>query len=358
MTRWLVRTTAEERAFEKKIILAQSDEYLATDVLEKVARDDGYRFKVNRLEEEVGACNGYLLDIGSNTAGECEYLETRGYTVIATDINEHALAISQKRCARYGPPAPHYVAGYLILGALGLLGANWALHRRRGRLFLPALWVVLAPALLVLPFSGQRRLIIGAPVALSLFAALGAVHGLALPFGRSRLVRWLCRRARYSRRGMRRLFLTAVLALVVPTNVLLVAGNSLKVLERSAPIYHTQHELEALDWLRAHSTPSDVVLCAYETGNYVPARARVRVVLGLGTETVHAERKRAEVRRFYDPAETDAWRRDLLARYAVTYVLVGPEERALGAYDPSRAPYLVPVYENGVYALYAVGGSE
>jgi SAM-dependent methyltransferase/uncharacterized protein YbaR (Trm112 family) len=110
MAPWFVRTTLEERAFEKRHILRLIDKYLATDVLEKVAKDDGYRVKVERLEKEVGLCGGYLLDIGSNTAGECEYMMTRGYSVIATDINEHALSISQKRCALFGRPAPYYIA--------------------------------------------------------------------------------------------------------------------------------------------------------------------------------------------------------------------------------------------------------
>jgi uncharacterized membrane protein len=139
--------------------------------------------------------------------------------------------------------------------------------------------------------------------------------------------------------------------------VLLVAGNSIEVLGRSPPIYHSHHELAALDWLRAHSTPADVVLCAYETGNYVPAQARVRVVLGLGTETIHAERKRTEVGRFFKASEADAWRQDLLARYAVSYVLVGPAERNLGRFDAAQASYLAQVYDNGVYALYTVRGS-
>jgi SAM-dependent methyltransferase/uncharacterized protein YbaR (Trm112 family) len=110
MKRWFVRTTREERAFEKKGILALTDKYLATDVIEKVSRDDGYRAKVDLLEHKVGKCDGYLLDIGSNTAGECEYMVSRGYTIIATDINEYALSISKKRCAQFSRKAPAYVA--------------------------------------------------------------------------------------------------------------------------------------------------------------------------------------------------------------------------------------------------------
>ena len=78
------------------------------------------------------------------------------------------------------------------------------------------------------------------------------------------------------------------------------------------------------------------------------------MVLGLGTETVGVERKRYEMRRFFDAAASDAWRQDLLARYGVAYVLVGPRERALGGFDPARAPYLYRAYEDRGYAIYRV----
>jgi hypothetical protein len=50
----------------------------------------------------------------------------------------------------------------------------------------------------------------------------------------------------------------------------------------------------------------------------------------------------------------------LLQRYGVSYVLVGPRERALGrgpglddrAGGMEGAPYLVKVYEKGTYAVY------
>ena len=47
-----------------------------------------------------------------------------------------------------------------------------------------------------------------------------------------------------------------------------------------------------------------------------------------------------------------ARRRLLLARHRVTYVLAGPWERALGAYDPTRAPYLRMVLHTGRWRLF------
>jgi len=82
---------------------------LSTDVLQKIATDDGYRAKVEQLRALLDSDTGWILDVGSNTAGECEYLVSRGFSVIATDINAVALSISRERCERFGRSSPTYV---------------------------------------------------------------------------------------------------------------------------------------------------------------------------------------------------------------------------------------------------------
>jgi hypothetical protein len=234
----------------------------------------------------------------------------------------------------------HYVAGYLVVGALAVLGIAMMPRTRWAKLQLPLLWLSVVPLLLSIPFSAQRRLIIGAQVPLCLLAAIGLAYGIALPFGRSRLVRWLSRRPRYNRAGMRRWLIAALILLTVPTNLLLILGTCIEVLQRAPPIYHHRTELDALAWLRTHTDSEDTVLSAYETGNYVPAKAGNRVFLGLGPETIHAERKRGEVARFFDTEEVDAWRQELLREYDISYLLVGPTERALGQFDAGAVSYL------------------
>lgn len=254
----------------------------------------------------------------------------------------------------------HYLAGYAVLGGLALLGLR--AYRRRGRAVpaLPPAWLIVAPLLLALPLGLQRRLVIGAQVPLGLLAAQGLIYGLALPFGRSPWVRHLSRHPRYTLRGLRRWLVAAVILITLPTPLFLLAGSVQQVLERAPPIYHPRAEGAAMDWLAAHSTPQDTVLAAYATGNYLPARAGNRVVLGLGPQTVDAERKRAEVEQFYRAEMSDAWRQALLARYGVAYVWFGPHERALGrestapGFDPSRAPYLRAIYDWDGYAIYEV----
>jgi hypothetical protein len=253
------------------------------------------------------------------------------------------------------PHVAQYVAGYLIVGALALLGGGWLFRKRRLQPELPLVWVGLVPLFVYLPFNMQRRLIVGAQVPLCLLAAVGLVHAVILPFGRSPLVRWLSQYPRYSRNKMRRFLVTVVILSTLPTHALLVLRNCAEVGQRRPPIFHSGTELDAMDWLGAHSKPEDAVLCAFETGNYIPARAGNRVLLGLGPETIHADRKRVEVRRFFDAEETDLWRQELLSRYGIAYVLVGPHERALGAFDADEAVYLSKVYANEDYAVYRVG---
>ena len=138
------------------------------------------------------------------------------------------------------------------------------------------------------------------------------------------------------------------------TNVLLVAGNCLALRGQPAPIYRDAAEIAALDWLDERVDFDDVVLAAYETGNYLPARARARVFVGHGPESVRADEKKALVARFFDATVTDVWRRQVLAQYGVDYVLWGPVERALGDFDPGRAPYLRLIYDAGGYTVLEV----
>ena len=84
-------TAEEEREFEKESILSQRSRYLVTDVMHKVSVDRGYAGKVKLIGSALGGPKGWVLHIEANTCGEAEYLTTRGYAIIATDINEIAL---------------------------------------------------------------------------------------------------------------------------------------------------------------------------------------------------------------------------------------------------------------------------
>ena len=219
----------------------------------------------------------------------------------------------------------------LLLAALAVRDA-W---RDEGPAWLALAWVAVVPLLVYLPFNLQRRLVEGVQIPLSLLAALGV--------------------AKISNLNLNLNLITAItLTVLSSTNVMLVAGNCLALRARPAPIYRDAGEVAALNWLDGQVEPDDVVLTAYETGNYLPARMGARAFIGHGSESVRAGEKKALVSHFFDVTTDDAWRRQLLARYGVDYIFWGPAERALGTFNPHEATYLRRVYKAGGYTVFGV----
>lgn len=235
------------------------------------------------------------------------------------------------------PHPLHFVLGYLPLLIPAVPAGIQALQQPDRRWLLPVAWVLAVPLLLYLPFNLQRRMVAGAQVPLALLAARG-------------LVGWFKEHSRAWRT-----YLLAWMAVAALSNVLLVSMSLVEIADRSLPVFRPAGEIAAIDWLAGHANPDEVVLCAYQSGNLIPARARLRVFLGHGPETLHNEEKREAVRRFFDPATSDEWRQKLLDQYDIAWVFQGPAERALGEWNPESAPYLIPVYEKGAYAIYQTG---
>jgi hypothetical protein len=190
------------------------------------------------------------------------------------------------------------------------------------------------PLLVYLPFNLQRRLVEGVQIPLMLLAAMGTL----------RLVRYL----------RLRLLIVVVLAVLISTNLVLVAGNIMALRGRPSPIYRDVDEVVLLDWPGWRAGFDDVVLASYETGNYLPARTVARAFVGHGPESVSCAEKKLLVARFFDAATDDKWRQQLLEAYGVDYVLWGPSERMLGDFDPRRAGYLTLIFESGPYYLFEV----
>jgi len=230
------------------------------------------------------------------------------------------------------PHPLHYLAAYgapLVLA--GLAARKVWREEKMGWLLLA--WVGLAPVLAYLPFNLQRRLVAGVQVPLSLLAAMGAMP---------------------SRHLAQRCLAVALLATMLPTSLFLVASTSAWMFDTPPPAFRDAAEVAALDWLSGQVQSEDVVLAAYDTGNYLPVRVVARLFLGHGLETVDAQEKEVLLAHFFDAATDDAWRRHLLAQYGVGYVFWGPAERALGGFDAGHVPYLKQLYSAGGYTVFEV----
>ncbi len=254
------------------------------------------------------------------------------------------------------PPWPHYLVAFGLLFLLALLPVirRNKPHGEADTAFLWA-WIICAALLLYAPLNPQRRYVQGLQVPLSILATMG-IFQVVLPWVEgSRLFRWLVARPRYSDRGLRNFLLFAFLVFMSLSNLYLLADVSFTAgFRQPYPFFRSRDEVVAVDWLRANSDRSAVVMAAYQTGNFLAARAGNPVVLGHWAETMHWTDRMVDAQRFYSAQTMDSWRRDFLRQQNVKYVWYGPQERFLGDFSPGEVDYLTPVYQVGESAIFAV----
>jgi hypothetical protein len=227
------------------------------------------------------------------------------------------------------PPLWDYAISYGLVLVLAIVGFWAAIRRRRNSDWLTVLWTVSSVALLYIPFSLQRRLLMGLIVPLGMLATMGW-HTLS------------------SRRHFRvRLFL----ALSSLTHLFLLVVALTGALTRHESLFMTRDERAALAWLGEHAAPDAVVIASPQTGLYIPAWAGQRVVYGHRFETPHAEQRRQQLLDFFQRGD-----QMLLSDSSLqpSLVFFGPRERALAPDDWRPEPTWRPVYQQGGVTIYAL----
>ena len=148
-------------------------------------------------------------------------------------------------------------------------------------------------------------------------------------------------------------WLQGLLALALPTTLLLFVGGIQVARQPAKPIFRPAEEVAAFHFLAEETQGEAVVLASYETGNVLPAWAPVFVVIGHGPESVGLSERRPKVERFYRADTPEKDRMALLDAYDVEYVFWGPAERALGDWDPHTDSDLQAVYDQDGYTIFA-----
>jgi hypothetical protein len=222
------------------------------------------------------------------------------------------------------PPPWDYVLGYGLVLLLAIVGVWVSVRGRSERDVFLLTWSIVQVALLYLPFSLQRRLVLGLIVPLGLLATIG---WWALP--------------------LRRVSSGVVLAASSVTHVFLVGMSIAMALARHDALYVSRDEWMALVWLRDQASAEALVAAAPQTGLYIPAWSGQRVYYGHRFETPNADLRRSQVEAFF------AGNGKLVP--APDYVFYGPNERALGnGWQPESS--WNTAYRQGTVVIYAVVG--
>ena len=234
------------------------------------------------------------------------------------------------------PPIWEWLVAFGIVGLLAIPGSIWAARRRTDGDLLSLAWVIATAVGVYAPLALQRRLIIGVHIPLCVLAAVGW---------------WRVIRPRLHRRW-RNLGQGLIVGFSSLTNVFLVVIAITAALRGEAWLYLSDGEYRAFAWLRQNAATDEVVLCAPQTGAFVPAWAGQRVVYGHPFETVDAAKREQQVLDFWSGRMDEEQRAAFLCENRVNYVLVGPRERGLGSVPvPGTA-----VFDGGDTVVYRFDG--
>jgi hypothetical protein len=140
--------------------------------------------------------------------------------------------------------------------------------------------------------------------------------------------------------------------LSLPTNLIVLMTAGFAAQTHEPAIYLAQGEVQAFDWIDEHTSPGALILAGSETGLYIPAYSRGRVIYGHPFETVDAEMQEAAVTEFFRGGLSPQQMEAFVSERDVDYVFVGPRERSLGDIDPLDGWQVV--YETGDVVLYEV----
>ncbi len=264
------------------------------------------------------------------------------------------------------PHPGHYLLAYGLLIPFAIGGARYLIKKIPHIGWLPIGWTVLLPFLAYAPYNLQRRLPEGVWVALVVLAIKGlegwkagrlegskkeVLPGTFAHLKEGRLRGW---KKLISAKGQSLNFYPIALPLLLsfPSTVILLVGGLQAVEQSGLPVYRPMEEVRAFQFLAEYAHPKDVILTSYDTGNALPAWAPLRVVIGHGPESIALDDLRPKVKDFYSVSTPDGERRNLLEWANVRYVFWGPNEQALGKWNPANAGYLELVYDQDNYRIF------
>ena len=232
-----------------------------------------------------------------------------------------------------------YAAGYGLLIPLALYGI-WRATRERKDVGVLVCWAAAGFIAAYLPITFQRKLIMGTHIPLSLLAAIGVASLIE----------------RISPRWQTLAFIP-VLSLLSVSSLVFLAQDVVIVLTNE-PVttahvpYASNDEMAALEYVRTHTRPNDLILAPPPTASLIPGFTGRPVYCGHWGETVEFPRKLWEVFAFYSARTTDGDRLAFLREHGFSYLLGYHGAEGLIDFDAHPVSFLKPVFQRKEITVY------
>lgn len=230
------------------------------------------------------------------------------------------------------PGLLEYGFSYGVLLPFGLAYLRHKRMKLNRNEWLLASWLLILPALISLPVKFQRRLAEGAWLVIVLLAFL-AVGKLPKVWRQRLKVLWM---------------FTLISTIILFWAAMVGVGQTEK------PVYRPAGEVRAFLFLKEQAENTDVVLSAYRTGNALPAWVPVYVVLGHPVETLKFAQTRRQVAFLYAGQMRQDDKGAFLKDHSVDFVFRGPEEQALGSWNPADDDCFEKEFSENGYEIYSV----
>lgn len=207
-------------------------------------------------------------------------------------------------------------------------------------------WFLISFVLVYLPVDYQIHMLNGWQVPYAILAVIG-LDRYVIP--------WLSRVAKIpDREVVRRWAAAALMLMIIPTNLYLLAWRFVDLGRHDHPYYLYDDELDAMRWLDQNAQEDDVVFSSITIGQYIPAMTGTHAYLAHWAQTLDFFTKSDNVELFYGGGLTEDGAQSILQASSVDYVFVGPAERKLGAANPVMDTGEV-VFQNAQVTIYRVG---
>lgn len=253
--------------------------------------------------------------------------------------NDPVFNVFSSQIFTHSPPLEYYLWGYGLFWPFVI----YVLFKRKTyqQPFIVAMvgWLFTALILAYLPWQFQRRMVFVYAVPLSILLVYNVKEYLN-PWFNTHAPNWLSSRK------------TSILLLILPffmlSNIYLVGGISLYIIQRPDDLFHSAALVEAIEKLEPQASPEDVVLGAPETGKLTAASTGIQVFIANEFETINYVSRRLEIEAFFTghlPLE------DLSAN--IDWVVYGPYEKEFSQ-DFKPGKELVIAIQNQEVTIYQV----